>query len=98
MSAHIVDKVIADLPPTHVNTKHVNTKIDTVGLIFNAYKKVYGSLIGGIKETQKMLDFSLKHKIYPKTEIIAANQINEAYENLITGWAKFRYVIDMKTL
>ena len=93
MSAHIVDKVIADLPPTHVNTK-----IGTVGLIFNAHKKVYGSLIGGIKETQKMLDFSLKHKIYPKTEIITANQINEAYENLTTGKAKFRYVIDMKTL
>ena len=93
MSAHIVDKVIANLPPTHVNTK-----IGTVGLIFNAHKKVYGSLIGGIKETQKMLDFSLKHKIYPKTEIITANQINEAYENLTTGWAKFRYVIDMKTL
>ena len=93
MSAHIVDKVIANLPPTHVNTK-----IGTVGLIFNAHKKVYGSLIGGIKETQKMLDFSLKHKIYPKTEIITANQINEAYENLTTGWAKFRYVIDIKTL
>lgn len=84
---------IVGLPPTEVAPT-----IDAAGLIFNAHKKVYGSLIGGIKETQEMLDFSLKHKIYPETEIIAANQINEAYENLTTGRAKFRYVIDMKTL
>lgn len=51
-----------------------------------------------MKETQEMLDFSLKHKIYPETEIISANQINEVYENLTTGKAKFRYVIDMATL
>ena len=84
---------IVGLPPTEVAPT-----IDAAGLIFNAHKKVYGSLIGGIKETQEMLDFSLKHKIYPETEIIAANQINEAYENLTNGKAKFRYVIDMKTL
>ena len=84
---------IVGLPPTEVAPT-----IDAARLIFNAHKKVYGSLIGGIKETQEMLDFSLKHKIYPETEIIAANQINEAYENLTNGKAKFRYVIDMKTL
>ena len=55
-------------------------------------------MIGGIKETQEMLDFSLKHKIYPETEIIAANKIDEAYQKLTSGQAKFRYVIDMKTL
>lgn len=65
-------------------------------LVFNANKKVYGSLIGGIKQTQEMLDFSLKHKIYPEIELITADQIDEAYENLTTGKAKFRYVIDMK--
>ena len=84
---------IVGLPPTEVEPK-----IGAAGLIFNAHKKVYGSLIGGIKETQEMLDFSLKHKIYPETEIIAASQINEAYENLTSGQARFRYVIDMGTL
>ncbi|MDY4425979.1 MAG: NAD(P)-dependent alcohol dehydrogenase [Helicobacter sp.] len=84
---------IVGLPPSEVDPK-----IGAQGLIFNAHKKVYGSLIGGMKETQEMLDFSLKHKIYPETEIISANQINEVYENLTTGKAKFRYVIDMKTL
>ena len=84
---------IVGLPPTEVDPK-----IGAAGLIFNAHKKVYGSLIGGMKETQEMLDFSLKHKIYPETEIISASQINEAYENLTSGRAKFRYVIDMGTL
>ncbi len=71
---------------------------DLTRLVFSANKKVYGSLIGGIKETQEMIDFSLKHKIYPETEIISINEINEAYENLTNGKAKFRYVIDMSSL
>ncbi|CAM2771083.1 NAD(P)-dependent alcohol dehydrogenase [Helicobacter burdigaliensis] len=71
---------------------------DLTRLVFAANKKVYGSLIGGIKETQEMMDFSLKHKIYPETEIISIDKINEAYENLTNGKAKFRYVIDMKSL
>lgn len=70
--------------------------LNTDTFIFKAGKKVYGSLIGGMKETQEMLDFSLKHKIYPETEIITADKIDEAYKNLTTGKAKFRYVIDMK--
>ena len=84
---------IVGLPPAELKQS-----IDLARLIFSGGKKVYGSMIGGIKETQEMLDFSLKHKIYPETEIIAANQIDEAYEKLTTGQAKFRYVIDMKTL
>ncbi|RDU58493.1 NAD(P)-dependent alcohol dehydrogenase [Helicobacter sp. MIT 99-5507] len=84
---------IVGLPPTDDN---VNISLNN--LIFNANKKVYGSLIGGIKETQEMLDFSLQHKIYPEVEIISINQIDEAYEKLTNGSAKFRYVIDMKTL
>ena len=64
-------------------------------LVHKAGKKVYGSLIGGIKETQEMLDFSLQNKIYPETELITAQEIDKAYENLTTGKAKFRYVIDM---
>lgn len=87
------EMAIVGLPP-----RECSPKVDTMRLVFGAGKKVYGSLIGGIKETQEMLDFSLQHKIYPEIEIIQANQINEAYEKLTTGKAKFRYVIDMKTL
>lgn len=84
---------IVGLPPTG---DCITT--DMTRLIYSAGRKVYGSLIGGIKETQEMLDFSLKHKIYPETEIIKASEINKAYENLTSGKAKFRYVIDMATL
>lgn len=84
---------IVGLPPVGDNVG-----ISLNNLVFNANKKVYGSLIGGIKETQEMLDFSLQHKIYPEIEIININQIDEAYEKLTNGSAKFRYVIDMKSL
>lgn len=87
------EMAIVGLPPTDESIKN-----DMTRLIFNANKKVYGSMIGGIKETQEMLDFSLAHKIYPETEIIAPNEINTAYENLTHGKAKFRYVVDMSKL
>lgn len=64
-------------------------------LVANGNKKIYGSLIGGIKETQEMLDFSLKHKIYPEIELISCEKIDEAYNALLNNTAKFRYVIDI---
>ncbi len=60
-------------------------------------KKLTGSLIGGIRETQEMLDFCAKNKILADIELIAANQINEAYERTIKGQVKYRFVIDAKT-
>lgn len=87
------EMAIVGLPP-----RECSPKIDTMSLVFDAGKKVYGSLIGGIAQTQEMLDFSLKHKIYPEIEVISVEQINEAYEKLTNGKARFRYVIDMKTL
>lgn len=65
-----------------------------------AHRKVYGSLIGGIKETQEMLDYSLEHNIYPEVEVIPAEAaaIDKAYRNVQDGKVKFRYVIDMNTL
>ena len=65
-----------------------------------AHRKVYGSLIGGIKETQEMLDYSIAHNIYPEVEIIPADAatIDKAYRNVQDGKVKFRYVIDMSTL
>lgn len=65
-----------------------------------ANRKIYGSLIGGIKETQEMLDYSVEHNIYPEVEVIKAeaSEIDKAYRNVQDGKVKFRYVIDMSTL
>lgn len=57
-----------------------------------------GSLIGGIKETQEMLDFCAKHDIVSEIELIRADQINEAYERLLKSDVKYRFVIDTATL
>jgi uncharacterized zinc-type alcohol dehydrogenase-like protein len=74
--------------------------IPTTFLSLAANRKVYGSLIGGIRETQEMLDYSVANNIYPQVEIIKADPatIEQAYKNVLDGKVKFRYVIDMKTL
>lgn len=61
-------------------------------------KKIYPSAIGGIKETQEMLDYSVKNNIYPDVEIIPIQKLDEAYQVVAAGKAKFRYVIDMNSL
>lgn len=60
-------------------------------------KKLTGSLIGGLKETQEMLDFCAKKKVFSEIELISAQQINKAYERTIKGDVKYRFVIDAKT-
>lgn len=87
------EMAIVGIPPAEVKSV-----IDVSRLVFNAGRKVYGSLIGGMKETQEMLDISLKEGIYPETELISIDDINGAYERLTTGKARFRYVIDMASL
>jgi uncharacterized zinc-type alcohol dehydrogenase-like protein len=57
-----------------------------------------GSMIGGIAETQEMLDFCGKHNIVSDIEMINIQQINEAYDRLLTGDVKYRFVIDMASL
>ena len=57
-----------------------------------------GSGIGGIAETQEMLDFCAKHGITSEIEMIGIHQVNDAYERLINGDVKYRFVIDMATL
>lgn len=57
-----------------------------------------GSMIGGIAETQEMLDFCGKHNIVSDIEMINMQQINEAYERLLKGDVKYRFVIDMASL
>jgi len=70
---------------------------------FGAFSLIYGrkllagSLIGGIKETQEMLDFCARKKVFSDVELITASQINEAYERTIKSQVKYRFVIDAKT-
>lgn len=69
--------------------------------VFNLIMKrrnLAGSLIGGIPETQEMLDFCAKHGIVADIELIRADEINTAYERMLKGEVKYRFVIDNATM
>ena len=71
--------------------------LDSAPLIFGR-KSIAGSLVGGIKETQEMLDFCGQHNIVSDIELIDMQTINEAYDRMLKSDVKYRFVIDMKTL
>ena len=71
--------------------------IDVTNLVMAGRRKLYGTQIGGIRETQEMLDYSVAHNIYPKVEIITADKIDEAYQKVMAGEVRYRYVIDMSS-
>lgn len=76
-----------DSPPT----------LQAAALVFRR-ASIAGSLIGGIKETQEMLDFCAEHGIVSDIEIIPMDKINEAYERMLKSDVKYRFVIDMASL
>lgn len=61
-------------------------------------RSIAGSLVGGIRETQEMLEFSAEHGIAPKIEVIRADQVDEAYERVLRSDVRYRFVIDIATL
>jgi uncharacterized zinc-type alcohol dehydrogenase-like protein len=61
-------------------------------------RSLAGSAIGGLRETQEMLDFCAEHGITSDIEIIPIQKINEAYGRLLKGDVKYRFVIDMASL
>ena len=61
-------------------------------------RRIAGSLIGGIAETQEMLDFCATHGIVSDIELIPIQQINDAYERMLRGDVRYRFVIDMQSL
>jgi uncharacterized zinc-type alcohol dehydrogenase-like protein len=61
-------------------------------------KRIAGSLIGGIKETQEMLNFCGKHNIVCDIELIRMQEINQAYDRVVNSDVKYRFVIDMSSL
>jgi uncharacterized zinc-type alcohol dehydrogenase-like protein len=69
-------------------------QISAFSLIFGR-KSLSGSLIGGIKETQEMLDFCGEHNITSDVEVIPIQKVNEAYERLVKSDVKYRFSIDM---
>jgi alcohol dehydrogenase (NADP+) len=71
--------------------------VQVTSLIFGR-KNFTGSLIGGIKETQEMLDFCGQHNITSDIELIPIQKINEAYDRLLKNHVKYRFVIDMASL
>lgn len=98
-----------DLNP-YVNTLSVNGTLVLVGYLgevedmlntvplIRGRKSVAGSLIGGIAETQEMLDFCAENNIVSEIEIINIQDINEAYERMLKSDVRYRFVIDMKSL
>ena len=68
------------------------------GLLLGGRKSMAGSAIGGIKETQELLDFCADKNILPECETIRMDEINQAYERMEKSDVKYRFVIDMATL
>jgi len=83
--------VLLGVPPTP------NSGPSAFNLIFGR-RRVSGSLIGGIRETQEMLDFCGKHGIVSDVEVIPIQYINDAYERMLKSDVKYRFVIDMASL
>ncbi|WP_341905199.1 NAD(P)-dependent alcohol dehydrogenase [Fluviicola taffensis] len=71
--------------------------LNTVPMILGR-KSVAGSVIGGIAETQELLDFCGKHRITSEIELIKMQDINEAFERMLKSDVKYRFVIDMASL
>jgi uncharacterized zinc-type alcohol dehydrogenase-like protein len=83
--------VLLGLPPTP------NPPV-TADLLVNGRVNLSGSLIGGIRETQEMLELCAAHHIVCDVETIRMDQINEAFRRMLRGDVKYRFVIDMETM
>jgi alcohol dehydrogenase (NADP+) len=77
--------------------EHDHPSPQVFNLIFKR-RRLAGSLIGGIAETQEMLDFCAEHGITSDIEIIPMQEINEAYERMLKSDVRYRFVIDMNSL
>jgi uncharacterized zinc-type alcohol dehydrogenase-like protein len=71
--------------------------INNFNMIFNRVN-FNGSLIGGIPETQEVMDYCAQNKIYPQIQVIKAEEINDAWEKVVNKQARYRYVIDAATI
>ena len=72
-------------------------EVSASALVLNR-RTLAGSLIGGVQETQEMLDFCANKNVLADVEVIPMKDINDAYERMIKGDVRYRFVIDLKTL
>lgn len=77
--------------------EHPHPSPSVMAMIFRR-RALAGSLIGGIRETQEMLDFCADHNIVSDVEVIPMQKINEAYERMLKSDVKYRFVIDMASI
>jgi uncharacterized zinc-type alcohol dehydrogenase-like protein len=82
--------VLLGIPPTPIPV--------AAGVLIGGRRNLSGSLIGGIQETQEMLDFCAEHHIVSDIELIPVQQVNQAYERMLKNDVRYRFVLDMKTL
>lgn len=82
--------ILLGVPPTPSDVKAF--------YLIGGRRSLVGSLVGGIKETQEMLDYCSVHGITSDVEVIHINRINEAYERTLAGDVHYRFVIDMASL
>jgi alcohol dehydrogenase (NADP+) len=68
------------------------------GTLVSKRRSIAGSLIGGIRETQEMLDFCAGHGIVSDVEVIPIQYINQAYQRMLRSDVRYRFVIDLATL
>jgi uncharacterized zinc-type alcohol dehydrogenase-like protein len=106
----ILDTVSAPHPlEPYLNLLNLDSTLTMVGLpevpptvspfaLIGKRISVAGSMIGGMPETQEMLDYCGKHSIVSEVEVIPMQKINEAFERLLKQDVKYRFVIDMSTL
>ena len=80
-----------------VGAPPIPSKVSAFNLI-GERRTLAGSLIGGIPETQEMLDYCAEHNIVSDVEVIKMSEINEAYERMLKGDVEYRFVIDMASL
>ncbi len=80
-----------------VGAPNTPAQVPAFNLIFGR-KSIAGSLIGGLPETQEMLDYCAEHNIVSDIELIPMKDINTAYERMLKGDVRYRFVIDMSTL
>lgn len=70
----------------------------SAGSLIMGRRRLAGSLIGGIRETQEMLDFCAQHAVASDVEVIPIQQLNQAYDRLVRGDVRYRFVIDITSL
>jgi len=92
-----IDLLKRDGTLTLVGAPPTPSPVNGFGLLFKR-RQLAGSIIGGIRETQEMLDFCAEHGITSDIELIRMPQINEAFERLLKSDVKYRFVIDMASL